>query len=34
VALIVSSHHALFVGDWSTGTVYRIAKASAANANT
>ncbi len=34
VALIVSSDHALFVGDWSTGTVYRIAKASAANANT
>jgi glucose/arabinose dehydrogenase len=34
VALIMSSDHALFVGDWSTGKVYRIAKASAANAKT
>ena len=27
VALIMSSDHSLFVGDWSTGKVYRIAKA-------
>jgi glucose/arabinose dehydrogenase len=31
VALIMSSDGALFVGDWSTGTVYRIARASAPN---